>query len=154
MGISESRGKKSLVHELRLRCLFRYPRSKPDSVIWLFLARSTSHPVVAQSDCTNIPLATGRAQEDETILRKRLFSHGISRFVRLDPPGLIGSWKISEFGSWAASGGFHKSAFDADTGVYIFPQRHQQLSGERHDRCFLQPTAIVFDSALEPQREG
>jgi hypothetical protein len=28
-------------------------------VIWLFLARSTSHPVAAQSDCTNIPLAAG-----------------------------------------------------------------------------------------------
>jgi len=31
-------------------------------VIWLFLARSTSHPVVAQSDCTNIPLAAGGAR--------------------------------------------------------------------------------------------
>ena len=88
MGISESRGKKSLVHELRLRCLFRYPRSKPDSVIWLFLARSTSHPVVAQSDCTNIPLAAGGAQEDETILNCGFSGHGFRRFVHLDPPGL------------------------------------------------------------------
>jgi hypothetical protein len=88
MGISESRGKKSLVHELRLRCLFRYPRSKPDSVIWLFLARSTSHPVVAQSDCTNIPLAAGGAQENETILNSGFLGHGFRRFVHLDPPGL------------------------------------------------------------------
>ena len=94
MGISELRGKKSLVHELRLRCLFRYPRSKPDSVIWLFLARSTSHPVVAQSDCTNIPLAAGGAQEDETILICGFSGHGFQRFVYQDPPGLIRSWKI------------------------------------------------------------
>ena len=94
MGISESRGKRSLVHELKLRCLFRYPRSKPDSVIWLFLARSTSHPVVAQSDCTNIPLAAGGAQEDETILICGFSGHGFQRFVYQDPPGLIRSWKI------------------------------------------------------------
>ena len=91
MEISESRGKKSLVHELRLRCLFRYPRSNPDSVIWLFLARSTSHPVVAQSDCTNIPLAAGEAQEDETILDNGFSGHGLVRFVHPDPPRLIGS---------------------------------------------------------------
>lgn len=89
MGISESRGKKPLVHELRLRCLFRYARSKPDSVIWLFLARSTSHPVAAQSDCTNIPLAAGGAQEDETILNCGFSGHGFRRFVHLDPPGLM-----------------------------------------------------------------
>ena len=94
MGISKSRGKKSLVHELKLRCLFRYPRSKPDSVIWLFLARSTSHPVVAQSNCTNIPLAAGGAQEDETILNCGFSGHGFQRFVYQDPPGLIRSWKI------------------------------------------------------------
>jgi hypothetical protein len=63
-------------------------------VIWLFLARSTSHPVVAQSDCTNIPLAAGGAQEDEAILRSGFSSHARVRFVHLDPPELIGSWKI------------------------------------------------------------
>jgi hypothetical protein len=63
-------------------------RSKPDSVIWLFLARSTSHPVAAQSDCTNIPLAAGAAQKDETILNCGFSGHGFRRFVHLDPPGL------------------------------------------------------------------
>jgi len=57
-------------------------------VIWLFLARSTSHPVAAQSDCTNIPLAAGGAQEDETILNCGFSGHGFQRFVDLDPPGL------------------------------------------------------------------
>jgi len=87
-GDFQVKGKKSLVHELRLRCLFRYPRSKPDSVIWLFLARSTSHPVAAQSGCTNIPLAAGGAQKDETILNCGFSGHGFRRFVHLDPPGL------------------------------------------------------------------
>ena len=87
MGISESRGKDH-------KCMSKTPmpisvsRSKPDSVIWLFLARSTSHPVAAQSDCTNIPLAAGGAQEDETILNCGFSGHGFRRFVPLDPPGL------------------------------------------------------------------
>jgi hypothetical protein len=33
-----------------------------------FRIRSTSHSIAARSGCTNIPLAAGRAQEDETIL--------------------------------------------------------------------------------------
>jgi hypothetical protein len=57
-------------------------------MIWLFLARSTSHPVAAPSDCTNIPLAAGGAQEDETILNGGFSGHGFRRFVHLDPPGL------------------------------------------------------------------
>jgi hypothetical protein len=65
-------------------------------VIWFFLARSTSHPVAAQSDCTNIPLAAGGAQEDETILNFGFLGHGFRRFVYLDPPGLIRSWKIMD----------------------------------------------------------
>jgi hypothetical protein len=51
-------------------------------------ARSTSHPVAAQSDCTNIPLAAGGAQEDETILNSGFSGHGFRRFIHLDPPGL------------------------------------------------------------------
>jgi mannose-6-phosphate isomerase-like protein (cupin superfamily) len=57
-------------------------------VILLFLARSTSHPVAALSDCTNIPLAAGGAQEDETILNCGFSGHGFRRFVHLDPPRL------------------------------------------------------------------
>ena len=58
------------------------------SVCW---CRSTSHPVAADRGCTNIPLAAGRAQEDETILIYGVSGHGLSRFVHLDPPGLIRS---------------------------------------------------------------
>jgi hypothetical protein len=60
-----------------------------------FRARSTSHTVAAGcGGCTNIPLAAGRAQEDETILESGFLGHAKVRFVYLDPPGLIRSWKI------------------------------------------------------------
>ena len=71
-----------------------------------FLARSTSHSVAARSDCTNIPLAAAGAQEDETILESGFLGHGSRRFVHLDPPGLIRSWKISGFVSVC-----HQAAF-------------------------------------------
>jgi hypothetical protein len=37
--------------------------------------------------CTNIPLAAGEAQENETNLGFGFSSHGAERFVQLDPPG-------------------------------------------------------------------
>jgi hypothetical protein len=43
----------------------------------------------ARSGCTNIPLAAGRAQEDDLVIG--CSSHGDRRFVHLDPPRLIGS---------------------------------------------------------------
>jgi hypothetical protein len=45
--------------------------------------------------CTNIPRAAGRAQEDETILLLGVSGHAQHRFVHLDRPGLIGSWRIT-----------------------------------------------------------
>jgi len=51
--------------------------------------RSNSHSVVARNDCTKIPLATGGAQEDETILQCGCSSHPATRFVHLDQPRLI-----------------------------------------------------------------
>jgi hypothetical protein len=43
------------------------------------------------SGCTNIPLAAGEAQKDETILDNGFSGHGLVRFVHLDPPRVIGS---------------------------------------------------------------
>src|SRR5713101_7515057 len=54
--------------------LLRHPRSEPirhDTA--RFRARSNSHPVAVRDGCTNIPLAAGKAQEDETLLQIRLF---------------------------------------------------------------------------------
>ena len=61
-----------------------------------FRARSTSHPVAARDGCTNIPLAAGRAQANETILPGGISVHGLPRFVHPDPPELIRSWEICE----------------------------------------------------------
>jgi hypothetical protein len=59
-----------------------------------FRARSNSHSVAVCDGCTNIPLAAVVAQEDETILESGFSGQTLGRFVHLDPPGLIGSWKI------------------------------------------------------------
>ncbi len=98
-----------------------------------FLARSISHSVAVHDGCTNIPLPAGGAQEDETILEGGFLSHAQRRFVHLDPPGLIRSWKIRRFSERLSSGGFHHSSLDDDAGCHIFPERHQQLSRHRHD---------------------
>ena len=74
--------------------LFRYPRSEPDCAIWSFLARSNSHSVAVRDGRTNIPLAAVGAQEDDTILYLGFLGHVGVRFVHLDPPELIKSWKI------------------------------------------------------------
>ena len=118
-----------------------------------FLARSTSHSVAARSDCTNIPLAAAGAQEDETILESGFLGHGSRRFVHLDPPGIIRSWKISGFGQRLSSGGFHHGSLDDDTGGHIFPERHQQLARQRHDGRLLKTAAIALDPFFEPQSQ-
>jgi hypothetical protein len=59
-------------------------------MIWSFSA-PTSHSVAARSGCTNIPLAAGEAQEDETILDNGFSGHGPVWFVHPDPPRLIES---------------------------------------------------------------
>jgi hypothetical protein len=49
-----------------------------------FRARSTSHSVAVHDGCTNIPLAAGKAQEDENHSRKRRFRPW---FASVRPPG-------------------------------------------------------------------
>jgi hypothetical protein len=120
-------------------------------VIWLFLTRSTSHPVAALSDCTNIPLAAGGAQEDETILNRGFLGHGFRRFVYLDPPGLIRSWKIYGFGQRLSSGDFHHGSLNDDACGHIFPERYQQLSRQRYDGNLLKTAAIARNSFFKPQ---
>src|SRR5438105_10142092 len=63
----------------------RYPRSEPNCMTRpLFRARSTSHSVAVHDGCTDIPLAAGKAQEDENHSRKRRFRPWLAS-VR--PPG-------------------------------------------------------------------
>ena len=116
-----------------------------------FRARSTSHSVAAHGGCTNIPLAAVGAQEDETILEDGFLGHAKVRFVHLDPPGLIRSWKILGFGQRLSSGGFHHGSLDEDACGHIFPERYQQLSRQRHDRLLLKTAAIAPDPFFKPQ---
>src|SRR6266700_2396235 len=115
----------------------------------VFRARSTSHTVAAHDGCTKIPLAAHRAQEDETILETGVLGHGLLRFVRLDPPGLIKVQEDDGVGLVCSSSGCHRSAFDDDAGGYIFPERDQQLSRQRHDRRLTQAAAITADAFVK-----
>ena len=67
-------------HIKKLRWLFRYPRSEPYFMTWLVRTRSNSHPVAAQSSCTNIPRSADGAQEVETILSLGCLSQSSARF--------------------------------------------------------------------------
>ncbi|HEX3500774.1 MAG TPA: hypothetical protein VHT04_15765, partial [Stellaceae bacterium] len=90
-----------------------------------FRARSTSHTVAAHSGCTNIPLAAGRAQEDENHSRKRRFRPWLAS-VR--PPGSARTDQILEDDGIrlvCVLSGFHHGAFDDHTGGRIFPKRDQ-----------------------------
>jgi hypothetical protein len=119
-------------------------------VIWLFLARSTSHPVAAQSDCTNIPLAAGGAQEDGTILNSGFWAMvfgGSSTWIRQDSR----SWKIKKVWSAFPSDGFHYGSLYDDACGHIFPERHEQFSRECYDGSLLETAAIAHNSFLKPQ---
>src|SRR5271168_2711211 len=60
-----------------------------------FRARSTSHAVaLLPKGCTNIPLAAGQAQENETILQIGFSSQSLMRFVQLDTPARTGAGRL------------------------------------------------------------
>jgi hypothetical protein len=78
---------------------------------------------------------TIRSAPERRVLESGVSGHGLLRFVYLDPPGLIRSWKITGFCLVCSSRGLHRGAFDDDTCGNIFPERDQQLSRQRDDRC-------------------
>src|SRR6185295_15034322 len=81
----------------------RDPRSKPFVMTWSVSGtRSNSHSVAARSSGTNIPLASGEGSGGrDHSLRSAYPSHGLMRFVHLDPPGLIRSREIAGKGAAA-----------------------------------------------------
>ena len=121
-----------------------------------FRARSTSHTVAVRDGCTNIPLAAGRAQEDENLSRKRRFR---PRLASVRPPGSVRTdyvLRITVLDAWKtglSSGGPNHGAFDHDPSAHIFPERDQQLSRQRHDRRLAPTTTVTFDSVFEPECE-
>jgi hypothetical protein len=57
----------SVTHQQMSHCCFGIQDPSPLPRPGRFHARSNSHTVAARSSCTKIPIAAGRAQEDETI---------------------------------------------------------------------------------------
>ena len=94
MGISELRGKKSLVHELRLPVPISVSKVQApfrDLVVPRQINLTSGRRA---KRLHQYPACGGRGQEDETILICGFSGHGFQRFVYQDPPGLIRSWKI------------------------------------------------------------
>jgi hypothetical protein len=116
-----------------------------------FRARSTSHTVAVCDGCTNIPLAAGRAQENENLSRKRRFR---PRFASVRPPGSVRTDHVpritvsDDVEDGPIVGQPYHGAFDHDPSAHIFPERDQQLSRQRHDRR-LAPTAAVVWRVLQ-----
>src|ERR1700680_2735559 len=138
-----------------LQYLFvRYPRfSTQLHDAARFRARSTSHTVAVRDGCTNIPLAAGRAQEDEKHSRKRRFRPWPASFRR---PGSVRTnpvLGITGLARGLSSCGLHHSTFDDDAGGHIFPECDEQLSRQRHDRRLAQAAAVAFYTVVEPEGE-
>lgn len=114
-------------------------------------ARSNLYTVAVRNSGTNIPLAadrgSGRRDHSETTAIEATLRAGSSTS---DPPGLISSWKMAEFDGCSASGDRHDRSLDDNAGVNVFPQRHEQLAGQRHDHCLLQPAVVLLHPLLEP----
>jgi hypothetical protein len=51
------------------------------------------------------------------------------------------------------SGSLHHGPVDDDARGCVFPQRDEEFAGERHDRRFFEPAAIVLHALLEPARK-
>ena len=96
-----------------------------------------------------IPRAAGRAQGDETILRRRRFKPSDISVVRLDPSGLIKPWGFAILSApWRS--GLHHCTFDDDAMGCILPKGDEELARERNDGCLLQAPAVALDPVLEP----
>src|ERR1700688_2374837 len=101
-------------------------------------------------------LRRGGLRKTRTFLENGVSSHGLLRFVHLDPSGLITSRGLRYWMTWKtglSSGRPNHGAFDHDPSAHIFPKRDQQLSRQRHDRRLAPTTAVTFHSVLEPEGE-
>src|SRR4029078_12635799 len=108
--------------------------------------RSNSHSVAARSSCTTIPLASGEGSGGrDHSLRSAYSSHGLMRFVHLDPPGLIRPREIAEKGAAACSGGLEDGALDQTASCCILPERAQQLARQGDDHRLAETAARALD---------
>jgi hypothetical protein len=119
-----------------LQYSLRYPRSEPNRMTRPVSEHDQPHirsPFVTAAPTSRLRRA--RLRKTRTILESGVSGHGLLRFVYLDPPGLIRSWKMTGFCLARSSRGLHGGAFDDDACGHIFPERDQQLSRQRDDRC-------------------
>src|SRR4051812_37335189 len=117
--------------------------------------RSNSHSVAARSSCTNIPLASGEGSGGrDPSLRSAYPSHGLMRFVHLDPPGLIRSREIAGKGAAACSGGLEDGSLDQNTSGRILPERDQQLARQGDDHRLAETAARVRIPRMSPGNSG
>ena len=95
MGTFGSSGFDSVAHVQNSR-IVSVSKSEPDCAIWSFLARSNSHSVAVRDGRTrNTPACGGQELRRTTPFSPLGFlGHVGVRFVHLDPPELIKSWKI------------------------------------------------------------
>ena len=135
-------------------CNFSWrPISEPirhDTARWR--ARSTSHPVALLKGRTNIPLAAGKDQENETILQVAFLSHGHPRFVQLDPPGHTPPGRLLDLIFSGSSNLLHLGTVDDDARSNIFPKYDEQLACQCSDCRFLAATAVshtLFEPAAQ-----
>src|SRR5712671_6844047 len=81
---------------VNLQYSLRYPRSEPNC-----MTRPVSEhdqPHIRSPFMTAAPtsrLRRARLRKTRTILESGVSGHGLLRFVHLDPPGLIRSWKMT-----------------------------------------------------------
>ncbi len=138
---------------VKLQWLLRYPRSEPDCTTWLFPPQINLTFGRRSQRLHQDPACDGWAQEDGTILESGFLSHGLDRFVDLDPPGPIRPWEIRRFGQRLLPAGFHHGSFDDDASGHLFPKRHQQLARQRHDGRPLEAAAVARDPFFKPQSQ-
>src|SRR6185437_14446036 len=86
-------------------------------------------------------------------LRSAYPSHGLMRFVHLDPPGLIRSREIAGKGAAACSGGLEDGPLDQNASGCILPERDQQLARQSNDHRLAETAARALDPRAEPQRQ-
>src|SRR4249920_458012 len=127
--------------------LLRYPRSKPICATRPVSEHGQPHmrsPLIAAAPRSRFRRAGLR--KTRTILENGVSGHGLLRFVYLDPPELIRSWKIRRFGQRLWLSDFHYGSHYDDASGDIFPECHEQFARERYDCRLLKTTTIAHHS--------
>src|SRR5450631_3155894 len=111
--------------ECSVICLSGIRGSEPDCMTRLLSEHDQPH--IRSPFATAAPrsrLRRAGLRKTRTILENGVSGHGLLRFVYLDPPELIRSWKIRRFGQGLWSCDFHYGSLYDDAGGDIFPECH------------------------------